>query len=301
MGKPLIFDAVNKRVNGLYLSALRGRSLPIVSSVKQTLLQLVFSWQSWIGLDVPMLNILKISSSLCVACRAVFAVLALGVLASAQAQVPDAAPEFMGATQRWLDNAVTSVRQSGLAPLRMDVSIGALDSRLRLATCAHVEPYLPAGTRLWGRTRLGLRCLDGVAKWNVFLPVTVKAYGLAWVIKGNVAPGAVLTEADAMEAEVDWAEEASPVMTDAAQWVGQVAMRPLMAGQALRQGMLKPAQVFQAGTQVRIVAQGNGFQITSDGQALSAGVIGQPARVQVDNGRVMSGVVLDARTVKLQM
>lgn len=248
-----------------------------------------------------MLKLMKISRALRGACRTVCGMLALGVLVSAQAQVPDAAPEFMGATQRWLDNAVTSIRQSGIAPLRMDVTIGALDARLRLATCAHVEPYLPAGMRLWGKTRLGLRCLEGVAKWNVFLPVTVKAYGPAWVVKGNVAPGTVLTEADAMEAEVDWAEELSPVVTDPLQWVGQVAMRPLMAGQALRQGMLKPAQVFQAGTQVRIVAQGGGFQITSDGQALSAGVVGQLARVRVDNGRVMSGVVLDARTVKLEL
>lgn len=248
-----------------------------------------------------MVVILKISCALGGACRAVFAILALGVLASANAQVPDAAPEFMGATQRWLDNAVAGIRQSGVAPLRMEVTIGALDGRLRLATCAHVEPYVPTGMRLWGKTRLGLRCLEGAAKWNVFLPVTVKAYGPAWVIKGNVAPGAVLTQADAMEAEVDWADEVSPVVTNPSQWVGQVAMRPLMAGQALRQGMLKPAQVFQAGAQVRIVARGGGFQITSDGQALSAGVVGQLARVQVDNGRVMSGTVLDARTVQLEL
>jgi flagella basal body P-ring formation protein FlgA len=133
------------------------------------------------------------------------------------------------------------------------------------------------------------------------LPVTVKAYGSAWVIKSNVAPGAVLTEADAMEAEVDWAEEASPIVSNSAQWVGQVASRALSTGQSLRQGMIKPAQVFQAGAQVRVVAQGPGFQITSDGQALSSGVIGQPARVKMEGGRVMSGVVLDNRTVRLEI
>jgi flagella basal body P-ring formation protein FlgA len=155
--------------------------------------------------------------------------------------------------------------------------------------------------RLWGKTRLGLRCLAGSAKWNVFLPVTVKAYGTAWVVKGNVAPGAVLTEADAIESEVDWAEEASPIVASPSQWVGQVAVRALTTGQALRQGLLRPAQVFQAGTQVRVLAQGAGFQITSDGQALSAGVVGQPARVRMDNGRVMVGVVLDGRTVRLEI
>lgn len=226
---------------------------------------------------------------------------AWGASTQAHAQVNGDTPEFIGATQRWLDNAVSNIRPSEASPLRMEVSVGQLDSRLRLAPCAKVEPYIPVGTRLWGKTRLGLRCLEGSAKWNVFLPVTIKAYGAAWVIKGNVPPGAVLTEADAIEAEADWAEETSPIVSSPAQWVGQVASRALTTGQALRQGMIKPAQVFQAGAQVRVVAQGAGFQITSDGQALSAGIVGQPARVKMDGGRVMTGVVMDSRTVKLEI
>ena len=216
-------------------------------------------------------------------------------------QTAGAQPEFIEATQQWLDQAVASVRPAGVAPLRMEVTVGELDSRLRLAPCAKVEPYIPVGTRLWGKTRLGLRCLSGSTKWNVFLPVTIKAFGVAWVIKGNVSSGAVLTEADAFESEVDWAEESSPIMANPSQWVGQVAARALSTGQAVRQAMIKPAQVFQAGAQVRVVAQGAGFQITSDGQALSAGVVGQPARVRMESGRVMTGVVLDNRTVKLEI
>ena len=219
----------------------------------------------------------------------------------AHAQSSSAGPEFLDATQRWLNNAVVGVRPAGASALRMEVTVGELDSRLKLAPCPRVEPYIPVGTRLWGKTRLGLRCLDGVTKWNVFLPVTVKAYGAAWVIKGNVASGAVLTEADAIETEVDWAEEVSPIASSPAQWVGQVAVRALTTGQALRQGMIRPAQVFQAGAQIRVVAKGAGFQISSDGQAMSAGVVGQPARVRMDGGRVMSGVVLDNRTVGLEI
>ncbi len=224
-----------------------------------------------------------------------------GACTSANAQVNEGKPEYIEATQRWLDSAVSSVRPAGSNPLRMEVAVGELDSRLRLAPCARVEPYIPVGTRLWGKTRLGLRCLEGSTRWNVFLPVTIRAFGPAWLIKGNVASGAVLTEADAIESEVDWAEESSPIVALPSQWVGQVASRALTTGQALRQAMIKPAQVFQAGAQVRVVAQGSGFQITSDGQALSAGVVGQPARVRMDNGRVMSGVVLDNRTVKLEI
>lgn len=217
---------------------------------------------------------------------------------SVQAQ---GAPDFQAVAQDWLRDATAAAQPVGPSALRMEVKVGSLDSRLKLAPCGNVEPYLPPGSRLWGRTRVGLRCIDGVSRWNVSLPVTVNAYGPAWVIKGSVAAGVVLTEGDVVESEVNWAEEASPVVRDRALWVGQVATRQLTTGQTLRQGMVKPAQVFQAGAPVRVVAQGAGFEISSDAQALSAGVVGQVARVRMENGRVSSGVVLDTKTVKIDL
>ena len=201
--------------------------------------------------------------------------------------------------QQWLDNSLVS--QAASLPLRMEVTLGELDRRLRLAPCDQVQPYLPPNTRLWGKTRIGLRCVQGTSRWNVFLPVTVKAFGPAWVVKGHVPQGAVLSEGDAMSVEVDWAELNSPIVANASDWIGQTATRLLTTGQALRQDMVKAAQVFQAGTQVRVLARGVGFEIAASGQAISAGVMGQSAKVRMDNGRVMTGQVLDSRTVRIEL
>ncbi len=237
--------------------------------------------------------------------RSLFAILCLTGLSVtaclAQAQGVAAVPDFQALAQDWLRDATATAQPAGSTALRLEVKVGSLDSRLKLAPCGNVEPYLPPGSRLWGRTRVGLRCVDGVTRWNVSLPVTVNAYGNAWVIKGAVPAGAPITQDDVVENEVNWAEEASPVLRDRTLWVGQIATRPLTTGQTLRQGMVKPAQVFQAGAQVRVVAQGAGFQIASDAQALSAGVIGQVARVRMENGRVSSGLVLDTKTVKIDL
>ncbi len=176
-------------------------------------------------------------------------------------------------------------------PLRMEVSVGTLDSRLRLAPCARVEPYLPAGSRLWGRTRLGLRCVEGATAWNVFLPVTIKAFGPAWVLTGNVTAGAVLTAADATQAEVDWAAEPAPWSPTPSMWVGQVASRQLMAGQALRQSMVRAPQCVQGGCPGAGGGAGPGYAVTSAGQALAAGAVGQTVRIRMDNGRIISGIV----------
>lgn len=188
----------------------------------------------------------------------------------------------------------------GSMPLRMEVQLGQLDSRLRLAACAKVEPYLPAGSRLWGRTRLGLRCLQGAVPWNVFLPVTVKAWGPAWVLQSAVPIGRPLAAEDAIQAEVDWAEDLAPVFANAQDWVGMVAARPLAAGQALRQNMLRPPPLFASGAQVQVMVNGGGFAVSTSGKAMAAAGEGQIVRVRMDNGRLVSGTVSPEGVVLVQ-
>lgn len=225
----------------------------------------------------------------------------LGGLAPANAQspAPPLLPEVSAVTQRWLDDALARTQVAEL-PLRMEASVGQLDPRLRLAPCGRIEPYLPAGVRLWGRARIGLRCVDG-ATWNVFLPVAIKAYGPAWVLNANVAPGAVLTAADAVESEVDWAADTANVLVRPEQWVGQQASRQLMAGQPLRQSMVRPAPLFAAGAQVRIAVQGKGYAVTATGQAMNAAGVGQTVRVRLESGRLVNGVVRESGFVEVAL
>ena len=157
--------------------------------------------------------------------------------------------------------------------------------------CGTDWPYLPAGARLWGRSRLGLRCLEGATRWNVFLPLTIKAYGPAWVLTANVPLGTALTEADATQAEVDWAAEPASVVADPSMWVGQVASRQLLAGQTLRQSMVRAPHLFKTGAQVRVVAEGPGYAVSATGQAMAAGAVGQTVRIRMANGRIISGIV----------
>lgn len=226
------------------------------------------------------------------------ALTALALWGSLNAHAQDAPLQELA--QSWVNGALAAHDVQG-SVLRMEVLVGALDSRLRLAPCASIEPYLPAGSRLWGRTRIGLRCTDGMVRWNVSLPVTVNAFGPAWVLKNPVAVGAGVTERDLVQSEVNWAEDPSPILRESSLWLGQVAARPLLAGQALRQNMLRPALVFQAGATVRVIAQGAGFSVTGEAQALSAGTVGQSARVRFESGKIGSGIVLDANTVKIAL
>ena len=222
---------------------------------------------------------------------------------SAQAQ--DGSVQLSQIGQRFVDAALHQdgsdiPKGSNNLPLRMEVQMGQLDSRLRLAACARVEPYLPAGSRLWGRTRLGLRCVQGSVPWNVFLPITVRAYGPAWVAQGNIPAGKTLSAEDAAPSEVDWAEDSSPVFANAQDFVGMIAARPLTAGQALRQNMVRPPALFTAGSPVQVMVNGGGFSVSSSGKAMAAAGEGQQVRVRMDNGRLVTGIVSPSGVVMVQ-
>lgn len=239
---------------------------------------------------MPGFQIPSISLSVAWWRRGVVAV--MGAVALAAAAQPQQSLEQV--SRDWLQNAVPQGGQGTPGqemPLRMEVEIGRLDPRLNLAACARMEPYLPSGSKLWGRTRIAIRCLEGSRLWNVFMPVTVKAWGPAWVLTNNVGMGETLEMQDAVQGEVDWAAETAAVIAQPEDWVGQTAARPMMAGQTLRQGMVRPPLQFKAGAQVKVLAVGNGFVVTSTGQAMASGGQGQTVRVRMDNGRIVSGTV----------
>lgn len=182
---------------------------------------------------------------------------------------------------------------------RVDVQVGALDPRLKLAPCAQVQPYLPTGLHMWGRTRIGLRCVDGQARWNVSVPVVVKVYARALVAATNLPAGTVLTQAELSAADIDIAAEPGAVFTDAAALVGRSLSRPVAGGEALRSGALRQRQWFAAGDTVSVRANGTGFAVAGEGQAMAAGLEGQDVKVRFENGRMVTGRVVGERRVEV--
>lgn len=186
------------------------------------------------------------------------------------------------------------------AGARVEVEVGALDPRLKLAPCARITPYVPAGTRLWGRARVGLRCDEG-ARWSVFLPVTVKVFARAWTVNQSLPPGTLLEPSHLLQDEVDLAAEPSLVIRQPQAAIGRTLTRALRPGQAVREADLKPRQWFAAGDTVRVLTMGSGFAISADGQALSAGIEGQNVKVRVEGGRVVSGRATAERRIEVTL
>ncbi|MFZ2987279.1 flagellar basal body P-ring formation chaperone FlgA [Ideonella sp.] len=190
---------------------------------------------------------------------------------------------------------------SAATAVRIEVEVGQLDPRLQLAPCQRIEPYLPAGLPAWGRTRIGLKCVQGPKAWNVSLPITVKVWRQALVLRDALPAGTVLTAQHLMDAEVDMAAAPGAALTDPALAVGRSLVRPLAAGSALRQPDMKSRLWFAAGETVKVIAGGPGWKIASEGQAMNAGLEGQIIRVRMDNGKLLQGRAVADRLVEISL
>lgn len=185
---------------------------------------------------------------------------------------------------------------------RVEVVPGRLDARLRLTPCAQVQAYLPGGARLWGKTRVGLRCVKGITLWNIYLPVTVNVYGPALVSTAALPVGHVLAPSDFRQAEVNLSDDLlNPPLTEANTLLGRTLARAVEPGQSLRAGSLKARQWFAAGDAVQIRVAGSGFAVAGAGEALTAGMEGQPARVRTESGRVVSGMPVAERQLEIAL
>lgn len=195
--------------------------------------------------------------------------------------------------------AETAARAAAPPQSRVEVHLGQLDARLKLAPCEQVEPYMPPGLSAWGRSRIGLRCLKGPSRWNVSLPMQVQVFARVMVAGVPLPAGTVIAQEQLQLAEIDIAAQSGAVFTDPALLAGRTLSKPLAAGEAPRSTSLKARQWFAAGDTVRVVASGSGYAVSGEGQALQAGLEGQEVRVRFENGRIVTGRPVGERRVEV--
>lgn len=184
-------------------------------------------------------------------------------------------------------------------PGAVSVEVQPPDNRLQLVPCASLQPYIPPGIRLWGRTSVGVRCM-GPDPWSLTLGVVVKVQGNAVFTARPVARGQQIQAADIAVRPADLAQLPAGILTTGEQALGQYASVALAAGLPVRADMLHGERVVQSGQAVRLVYQANGLHVTGEGQALGSGAVGEEVPVRTISGRVIRGKVSAAGVVEVR-
>jgi flagella basal body P-ring formation protein FlgA len=202
------------------------------------------------------------------------------------------ASEFASDARLFLD------RQALSLPGDVEITVGEPDPRMNLAQCSRYEPFIPSGARLWGRTTLGVRCVEG-ATWSVFLPVQIKVFGPTAVAARAVPRGQALGADDIRIDRVELTQWPPGAIGAQDQLEGRLATRTIAVGEPLRRELFRTPPIVAPGDPVKIVFSGESFVVSTEGRSLTSAGDGQAVQAAVAGGRVLSGIARPGRVVEI--
>jgi flagella basal body P-ring formation protein FlgA len=163
--------------------------------------------------------------------------------------------------------------------------------------CLSPQVSLPPGVRPERRFMVAVRCAgetDG-SVWSRMIPVRVTLTADYYVARHPLMRDTPLNETDfdIRHGVLDH----SGVVTRQTPLTGKVLRQGLNAGQVLRADMMREAYAVQQGQTVQVQVVGNGFKISTDGQALNNAALGQNVQVRTATGKMLSGTAQENGTV----
>ena len=203
--------------------------------------------------------------------------------------------------QEALLRAVTAFVQGQMHSFqgKTTVSVEHLDSRLNLAFCPAPEMFIPPGGHLLGHGSVGVRCAkpEAGAPWTIYVPVQVTLHTVMLVARKPLSAEKILSAEDIAEQN---GEATRPdILTDPSQAIGKVVKQGIGAGQVLRQGMLRDPYAIRQGQSVQVRVEGNGFKISTEGQAMGNAAEGQSVQVRTASGRLVAGTAYSNGVVRV--
>lgn len=179
--------------------------------------------------------------------------------------------------------------QAAGLPGKANITVGTIDPRLSLAACAALEPFIPRGGKVWGKTTVGVKC-TAPEPWTIYVQANIAVIADYIATTKPISQGQIIGADELVVLKGDLALLPPGIITAAAQAVGKSSAVSIPAGTPLRQDSLRNLPAIRQGQIVRLVSEGAGFQISSEGKALNTASEGQPAQARTQSGQMVNGV-----------
>jgi flagella basal body P-ring formation protein FlgA len=191
-----------------------------------------------------------------------------------------------------LEKQVLRFVQSSPAVNGLRVQPELLDPNITVPTCAGgaIEIGVQPGARIWGRTILQLRCAK--AAWMVNIPFNIRVFGNYVVASQYLMAGQKIEPGDIRVIEGELSSLPDDVLRTTKAAYDRILSRPLQMGSPVGLNDLKESSVIKVGDPVRLVLKGKDFEVSGEGVAQTAGMIGDMVRVRLADGQVLQGRVL---------
>jgi flagella basal body P-ring formation protein FlgA len=167
-----------------------------------------------------------------------------------------------------------------------------LDPSITLPPCVggSIEIGTAMGSRLWGRTTLQLRCAK--AAWMINLPVNIHVFGDYVVASRYLQFGQKVEIGDIRIVEGDLSLLTDDVLRSPKAAYDRILNRALQMGAPIGLNDLKESTVIKVGDPVRLLLGGKDFEVSGEGIAQTAGMLGDMVRVRIADGQILQGKVM---------
>lgn len=168
----------------------------------------------------------------------------------------------------------------------------------RLSDCDSAAPFLPRDdTPLWGRITIAVTC-DGASSPH-YLQVRVIAIGSYVSAATAIDAGTVIEPWMLKLSQGDLGELPARALRLPDDAVGQEARQRLREGAPVQAHQLRAPYLVTRGQMVAIEAQGRGFSINRDGEALDSGGRGDSVRVRISRQQTVTATVVGTGRVSV--
>lgn len=207
------------------------------------------------------------------------------------------APEAIAAAaEAFLRDQLSGVAGASGAPT---VSVDA-PRAANLPSCEKMVASLPVGGRMRPRVTVNVRCV-APQSWTTYVQANVSLPVQYYVAARPLAPGQTIGTADIQPQDGDLATLPPGALTDPAALVGMQASYRINAGRPILARNLRSPDSITRGQNVRIVARGNGFTITNEGEAMSTASPGGSVQVRTASGQTLTGIVRGPGEVEIPL
>lgn len=211
---------------------------------------------------------------------------------SAWADATHGPKSLKAAASRYLREQIASSYPDSTA----QVTLGPINERLTPARCTDATFFVTAGSSLWGTGMLGVQC-NAPTNWNMYLTYSIHLKGPALVARRPLPSHYAPTPADLARREIEYSMDPGRYPRDPNNLHAATLTMPLAKGAPLTVDILRVPPIIQAGQEVRIIANGPGFQISQMGIAQQQAGVGDLLRIKLSSGRFIQGTVQDDGTV----
>lgn len=160
------------------------------------------------------------------------------------------------------------------------ITVGKLDSRLRLPRCNHpLVVSTPSGKENKARQTAAISCREA-KPWTIYLSASVSLMKPVLVASRILTRGSLITKSDIGLQVRDITKLHQGFLENPADALGKTLKRGLRLGKVITPRLIAAPLMVKKGSAVTILADTQGLSVRTAGKALTNGVMGERIRVE---------------------